>query len=68
MSEFPEINYNNEQVEDSQGKDWSNLETISWDGSSQMPEVPEVPEMNSDNLKYIIILLDDESCLEQKEP
>jgi hypothetical protein len=27
--EFPEIDYNNEQVEDSQGKDWSNLETIS---------------------------------------
>jgi hypothetical protein len=68
MSEFPKINYNNKQVEDSQGNDWSNIETISWDSSSQMPKVPKVPETNSDNLKYIIILLDDKSYLEQKEP
>jgi hypothetical protein len=34
--EFPEINYNNCQVEDSQEDKWSKIETIkySWDGSS----------------------------------
>jgi hypothetical protein len=68
MSEFPKINYDNKQVEDSQSKDWLNLETISWDGSSQMPEVPKVLETNSNNLKYIIIPSDNESCLERKEP
>ena len=68
MLEFPEINYNNKQVEDSQGKDQLNLKTISQDSSSQMPKVPEVPKINSDNLKYIIILLDNKSYSEQKEP
>jgi hypothetical protein len=36
MSEFPEINYNNCQVEDSQEDKWSKVKTIkySWDGSS----------------------------------
>ena len=33
-----------------------------------MPKVPKVPEINSDNLKYIIIPSDDKSCSEQKEP
>jgi hypothetical protein len=64
MLEFPKIDYNNKQVEDSQSKDWSNPETISWDGSSQMPKMPEVPETNSDNLEYIIIPSDNESCSE----
>jgi hypothetical protein len=68
MLEFPKIKYNNKQVEDSQGNGWSNIETISWDSSSQMPKVPKVPETNSNNLEYIIILSDNKSCLEQKEP
>jgi hypothetical protein len=56
ISEFPEINYNNYQVEDSQEDEWSKVETIkySWDGSSQLPEVPTVPEKNDDRmLEYI---------------
>jgi hypothetical protein len=36
MSEFPEINYDNCQVEDSQEDKWLKVKTIkySWDGSS----------------------------------
>jgi hypothetical protein len=56
MSEFPEINYNNCQVEDSQEDKWSKVETIeySWDGSSQLPKVPTVPEKDDNGmLEYI---------------
>jgi hypothetical protein len=56
MSEFPEINYNNYQVEDSQEDEWSKVETIeySWDGSSQLPKAPTVPEKDDDGmLEYI---------------
>jgi hypothetical protein len=56
MSEFPEINYDNYQVEDSQEDKWSKVKTIkySWDGSSQLPEVPIVPEKDDDGmLEYI---------------
>jgi hypothetical protein len=56
MSEFPKINYNNYQVEDSQEDEWSKVKTIkySWDGSSQLPKVPIVPEKDNDRmLEYI---------------
>jgi hypothetical protein len=54
--EFPEINYDNCQVEDSQEDKWSKVETIkySWDGSSQLPEAPIVPEKDNNRmLEYI---------------
>jgi hypothetical protein len=56
MSEFPEINYNNYQVENSQEDKWSKVKTIkySWDGSSQLPEVPIVPKKDNNRmLEYI---------------
>jgi hypothetical protein len=56
MLEFPKINYNNCQVEDSQEDEWLKVETIeySWDGSSQLPEVPTVPEKDNNRmLEYI---------------
>ena len=53
-SEFPAIEYNS-QVEESQGNEWSNIETFSWDGSSQMPEAPEVPASDPEDMEYITI-------------
>jgi hypothetical protein len=56
MLEFPKINYNNYQVEDSQEDEWLKVETIkySWDSSSQLPKVPTVPEKDNDRiLEYI---------------
>jgi hypothetical protein len=54
--EFPKINYDNCQVEDSQEDKWLKVKTIkySWDGSSQLPEVPTVPKKDNDRmLEYI---------------
>jgi hypothetical protein len=56
ISEFPKINYNNYQVEDSQEDEWSKVKTIkySWDGSSQLPKAPTVPKKDDDRiLEYI---------------
>jgi hypothetical protein len=56
MLEFPKIDYDNCQVEDSQEDEWSKVETIkySWDGSSQLPKVPIVPEKDNNRmLEYI---------------
>jgi hypothetical protein len=60
MSEFPKINYDNYQVEDSQEDEWLKVKTIkySWDGSSQLPEVPTVPEKDNNRiLEYISKIL-----------
>jgi hypothetical protein len=60
MSEFPEINYNNYQVEDSQEDEWLKVKTIkySWDGSSQLPKAPIIPEKDDDRiLEYISKIL-----------
>jgi hypothetical protein len=56
MLEFPEIDYNNYQVEDSQEDKWSKVKIIeySWDSSSQLPKVPTVPEKDDNRiLEYI---------------
>ena len=60
MSEFPEINYDNYQVEDSQEDKWSKVETIKYsqDGSSQLPKAPIVPKKDNDRiLEYISKIL-----------
>jgi hypothetical protein len=67
MSEFPEINYNNYQVEDSQEDKWSKVETIkySWDSSSQLPKVPTVPEKNDNRMLEYISKISTSDILDQ---